>query len=164
MLRVIGLMLIVVTGAAKVAKRRKPARRSGRHGHRDGAASRPEHAAHDAGVRLQIGSGLAFAPAGQDDQRRAGLLDLARAEQQERGRDGRRLAGGRPAQGRSEAGSIPVRPASRASPTRSTTRSRWVVDYRYQSGESMNFKVAKVGGLEPNYHSHNFMIEARLEF
>ncbi len=163
MLRVIGLMLIVVAGAAKVASAENrvegPVATSIERGLHHGPTG-----AHAAGVQLQIGGGLAFAPAGRDDQRRAGLLDLARVEQQERGRDGRRLARGRTGQGRSEDWLNPGRGSQPGLAYPVNNALSLGVDYHYQSGESMNFKVAKVGGLEPNYHSHNIMIEARLEF
>jgi hypothetical protein len=152
MLRVIGLALIVVTGAAKVAQAENRF---------DGPAARAiETAAHDSPsnardsrLRLQIGSGLAFAPIGQEQLRRSGHLDLGAAEPQKPG-EGRLISGGQPYGATSK--------PSLAYPV--TGGLSLGVDYHFQSGESLNFKVAKVGGLEPNYHSHNFMIEARLEF
>ncbi len=168
MLRVIGLTLVVVTGAAKVGHAES---------RYDGAAANRIESSlrhtpdtrqavlddHD-GVQLQIGGGLGLAPAGQDQQRGSGHLDLARTERQERGRDGRRLARTRTAHGRSD-GWLNV--AASSKPTLAYTVNDSLslgLAYHYDNGENMNFRLAKVGGIDPNFHSHNFMIEARFEF
>jgi opacity protein-like surface antigen len=154
MLRVIALMLVVVTGAAQVAHAQSRS---------DGLAVKGittalQHTRINAGnTGLQLQIGLALTPTGQAHRRGSGLLDLAGTEWQERDGEGARLDWRRSAFA-PDAGGKP----SLAYPV--TSALSLGLDYRYQSGESMNFKVAKVGGLEPNYHSHNFMIEARLEF
>ena len=38
------------------------------------------------------------------------------------------------------------------------------LNYHYDSGENMNFKLARVGGIDANFHSHNIMFEAYFEF
>jgi hypothetical protein len=162
MLRVIGLALIVVTGAAKVAQAENqldgPAARA-----IETAAHHSPSSARDSRLRLQIGSGLAFAPIGQEQLRRSGHLDFGAAAPQKSGGEGQRQIGSGQPYGRSEA--LNLGAASKPSLAYPVTSALSLgVDYRFQSGESLNFKVAKVGGLEPNYHSHNFMIEARLEF
>jgi len=156
MLRLIGLTL-VVTAAAQVAQ---AADRF------DGPVARAVTAAQHSptreratGLHLQIGGGLIFAPTGQD--RRHGNFDLTGIEPQERGR---RLARTRTTAGGSEDW---LAPGARSQPGLAYAVNNALslgLDYRYQDGESMNFKVAKVGGLEPNYHSHKIMLEARLEF
>jgi hypothetical protein len=162
MLRVIGLTLVVVTGAAKVAHAENRFDRPAANGIETAQQHSPT-GAHDQGVLLQIGGGLAFAPAGQDN-RGSGHLDLARIERQQRGREGRRLVRSRNAHGRSE-GWLNHGASSKPTLAYSVNDSlSFGLDYQYQDGETMNFKVAKVGGLESNYHSHNFMIEAHLEF
>jgi opacity protein-like surface antigen len=150
----IALTLVVVTSAAQVAHAQS--RFDGLTA--KGIATALQHTrinADNAGLQLQIR--LALAPTGQTRQRGSGLLDLARTEWQERDGEGARQDWRRSAFA-PDAGGKP----SLAYPV--TSALSLGLDYRYQSGESMNFKVAKVGGLEPNYHSHNFMIEARLEF
>jgi hypothetical protein len=160
MLRMIGLTLVVVTGVAKAA-------------HAENRFDRPtanrietalSHSRTDAQrVRLQIPGGLAFAPT-QQDQWGAVRLDLARIERDQRGPEGRRPVRSRDPHGRSD--EWPNLDAS-SKPTLAYSVNNALslgLDYHYDSSESMNFKVAKVGGLDPNFHSHNFMIEAHLEF
>ncbi len=144
MLRVIGLTLLVITGAAKVADAENRFDRP-----TAGAVGTPLSqspiSAH--GVQLQIGGGLALAPAGQD---RPGSLqfDLARIERQQRGREARRQVAGRNAQDRSD-GWLNLGAGSKPTLAYSVTQSLSLgVDYTYQDGENMNFKVARVGGLE----------------
>lgn len=162
MLRVIGLTLVVVTGAAKVAHAENRFDRPAGNGI-ETAQQRSPTGAHGPGALLQIGGGLAFAPAGQDNGA-SGHLDLARTERQSRGREGRRLVRSRNAHGRSEAW-LNVGSSSKPTLSYSVNDSLSLgLDYNYQSGENMNFKIAKVGGLDSNFHSHNFMIEAHLEF
>ncbi len=162
MLRVIGLTLVVVTGAAKVGHAENWFDRPAANGIEMSRHLSPTEA-RGAGVQLQIGGGLAFAPGGQD-HRASGQLDLARTERQPRGRDGRRLIRSRNPNGGSEAW-LNVGASSKPALAYSINDSLSLgLDYNYQSGESMNFRMAKVGGLEPNYHSHSFMIEAHLEF
>jgi hypothetical protein len=162
MLRVIGLTLVVATGAAKVAHAESRFDRPAANGIETAQHHKPT-AAHDQSVQLQIGGGLAFTPGGQD-HRGSGHLDLARIERQQRGREGRRLVRSRNAHGRSE-GWLNLGPSSKPTLAYAVNDSlSFGLDYQYKSGESMNFKVAKVGGLDANYHSHNFMIEAHLEF
>ncbi len=162
MLRVIGLTLVVATGAAKVAHAETWFERPAANGIQTAQQHSPT-GAHDPGTLLQIGGGLAFAPAGQAP-RGSGHLDLARTERQQRGRDGRRLVRSRNGQGRS-AGWLNVGASSKPTLAYSVNDSLSLgLDYNYQSRENMNLKVAKVGGVDSNYHSHRFMIEAHLEF
>ena len=76
MLRVIGLTLVIVTGAAKVAQAEN--RYDGPAANRIETAQRHTPDTHQAalddhdGVQLQIGGGLGFTPAGQDEQRGSG--------------------------------------------------------------------------------------------
>jgi len=162
MLRVIGLTLVLVTGAAKVAHAEERFDRPG--------ASRIETAlghsptgAGQSGVQLQIGGGLAFEPTGQDHLS-SGHLELARTERQQRSREGRRLTRSRNAHGRSDDW---LNVGASSKPTVAYAVNdvlSFGLDYSYRSSESMNFKIAKVGGLDSSYHSHSLMIQARLEF
>ena len=162
MLRVIVLTLVVVAGAAMVAHAESPFDRPAANGIETAQHHNPT-ATHDQGVQLQIGGGLAFTPGGQD-HRGSGHLDLARIERQERGREGRRLVRSRNAHGRLEEW---LNLGASSKPTLAYAVSNSLsfgFDYQYKSGESMNFKVAEVGGLDSKYHSHNFRIVAHLEF
>ena len=168
MLRVIGLTLVVVMGAARIAH--AESRYEGAAGKRIEGTLRHAPDARQAmlddhdGVQLQIGGGLAFVPAGQDQQRGSGQLDLARTESQERSPDARRLAGTGTARGRSDDG-LNLAPSSKPTLAYAVNDSLSVgLAYHYDSSENMNFKLAKVGGIDANFHSHNIMIEARFEF
>jgi hypothetical protein len=150
MLRVIGLTLVVVTAAASGA-------------HAENRFDRPAASGIETGLQLQIGGGLAFDPIAPD-QRGPGHFDLARIEREQRGREERRPVRSRNAYGRSDG--WPTFGVS-SKPTLAYSINNVLslgVDYHYESSENMNFRVAKVGGLEPDFHSHNFMIEAHLEF
>jgi hypothetical protein len=166
MLRVIGLTLVVVTGAAKVADAEGRFDRP--------SASRIETAlqhsptgprqpgTRHSGVQLQIGGGLAFAPTA--DHQGSGQLEFARTERQQRARESRRLVRSRNAYGRAEDW-LNVSASSKPSLAYAVNDSLSLgLDYHYQSSESMNFKIAKVGGLDPSYHSHSLMFQARVEF
>jgi opacity protein-like surface antigen len=164
MVRAIGLILVLATVAANVAHADdrlesgagKAVGTVGHHQPGNASASR---------VRLQIGGGgLVFVPAGRDTGRRADLLDLVGAEPRRGWQDRSLTDDSGIGYGRSEDG--PDLGAS-SQPGLAYSVSNVLslgLDYHYQSRETMNFKVAKVGGLEPDYHSHNFMFEARLEF
>jgi hypothetical protein len=164
MVRVIGLILVLATVAANSAHAAdrlesgagKALGTAGHHRPADARVSR---------VRLQIGGGApVFVPTGRDSGRRADFLNLVGAEPGRGWRDQSLTSDSQIAYGRSEDG---PNFAASSEPSLAYSVSNALslgLDYRYQSGETMNFKVAKVGGLEPDYHSHNFMFEARLEF
>jgi hypothetical protein len=163
MIRTIGVILVLATVAANVAHADdrlqsgagKAAGTVGHHRPGDAPASR---------VRLQIGGGPVFAPIGRETGRRTDFLEPVAAEPG-RGRQDRSLTSdSQIAYGRSENGpnfDASSQPGLAYSVSNALSLG---LDYRYQSRETMNFKVAEVGGLEPDYHSHNFMFEARLEF
>ncbi len=161
MLRVIGLMLVIVTGAAKITHaegRFDPPSASGI----ATALQRSLTGAHPPGAQRQIGAGLAFAPTGQDDQGPDHLV-LAQTQRQQRGPEGARLVGSRNARGHSD--DWLDLGASKPSLAYSVSDSLSLgLDYHYQSTESMNYRVAEVGGLEADYRSHSLMFQARVEF
>jgi hypothetical protein len=160
MLRMIGLTLVVVTGVAKVAHAENRLDRPGANGIETALHHSPNSAQ---GVQLQIGGGLALAPT-QEDQWGSGHLDLARIEREQQGREGRRLVRSGDVDGRSDEW-LNLGASSKPALAYSVNNALSLgLDYHYESSESMNFKVAEVGGLDPNFHSHNFMIEAHLEF
>jgi opacity protein-like surface antigen len=164
MVRVIGLILVLATVAANVAHAddrlesgaAKAVGTVGHHRPGDASASR---------VRLQIGGGgLVFVPTGRDTGLRADFLDLVGAEPGRGWQDRSLTSDSGITYGRSEDGpnfGASSQPGLAYSVNNALSLG---LDYRYQSRETVNFKVAKVGGLEPDYHSHNFMFEARLEF
>jgi hypothetical protein len=160
MLRVIGMTLVVVTGAVNLAHAESWNDRPTANGTEAARHHSPTGAE---GVQLQIGGGLAYSPI-QQDQGESGPFDLARTEREQRVRLGRRLVRSRSAEGRTDEW---LNLASNGKPTLAYSLTDALsigVDYHYDSGENMNFKVAKVGGLDPNFHSHNFLLEAHLEF
>ena len=168
MLRVIGLTLVVVTGAAKVGHAEtwyegaaaNQIETTQRHAPDSRQAALDDHDV----VQLQIGGGLGFTPAGQDQERGSGQLDLARTERQERGGDGRRLARIGTAPGRSDDW-LSLTQSTKPTLAYAINSSLSVgLNYHYDSGENMNFKLARVGGIDANFHSHNIMFEAYFEF
>lgn len=166
MLRMIGLTLVVVAAAAKVAHAESWYDRPAVNGLATTLQESPttREAALDGyeSEELQIGGGLGFTPAGHD-QRGSGYLDLAQTDRQVRGH-ARGLARGRSAGGRSD-GWLNFGAANKPTLALSVSESLSLgLGYQYQSSENMNFRLAKVGGLDPNYHGHNFMIRARWEF
>jgi opacity protein-like surface antigen len=163
MVRVIGVILVLATVAANIAH--ADGRLESRAGKAVGTAGhhRPGDA-RTSRVRLQIGGGPVFVPTGRDTGWRADFLDLVGAEPRGGWQDRSLTSDSQIAYGRSEDGpnfDASSQPGLAYSVSNALSLG---LDYRYQSRETMNFKVAKVGGLEPDYHSHNFMFEARLEF
>jgi hypothetical protein len=158
MVRVIGLTLVLAMGAATVAQAENRLERPAgkaigtvlHHKAGHGPASR---------LQLQIGSAVVFVPAGRELERRADLLEVPGSAPVLGGEERSRTAYGHAEDGLNFGASSQPGLAYSVNDAFSLG-----LDYRYQSGETMSFKVARVGGLEPDYHSHNFLLEARLEF